>query len=177
MVASSPMLRPIFDRTALKWLGISLRSTREESTGGAVRSRATGGGGTRRTSQGPSHTRPGGFQQMHESEEHLAWEMATMNGKFNGTQLTRSIQPSTIGLCRTSKQDLVLNIAEGQFHCALEGSYLHVYSLTTIEGRTSSLRLSAAGLTPGMETKMGVISEESHCTSKPRASNLHITHI
>ncbi|KAH8645872.1 hypothetical protein BGZ61DRAFT_377080 [Ilyonectria robusta] len=84
MVASSPMLRPIFDRTALKWLGISLRSTREESTGGAVRSRATGGGGTRRTSQGPSHTRPGGFQQMHESEEHLAWEMATMNGKFNG---------------------------------------------------------------------------------------------
>ncbi|KAH7175970.1 hypothetical protein EDB81DRAFT_863860 [Dactylonectria macrodidyma] len=87
MVASSPMLRPVFDRTALRCLGINLRSTPEESTTGAARSRTTGGG-TRRTVLGTSHTRSGGFQQMHESEEHLAWEMGTVNGKFSEQRTT-----------------------------------------------------------------------------------------
>ncbi|KAH7133091.1 hypothetical protein B0J13DRAFT_678175 [Dactylonectria estremocensis] len=79
MVASSPMLRPVFDRIARQWLGITLRSTQEESSA-RVRSRTTGGG-TGRMNLGPSHIRSARFQQMHESEEHLAWEMGAVDAK------------------------------------------------------------------------------------------------
>ncbi|KAH7153347.1 hypothetical protein EDB81DRAFT_791224 [Dactylonectria macrodidyma] len=79
MVASSPMLRPVFDRIARQWLGITLGSTQEESSA-RVRSRTTGGG-TGRMNLGTSHMRSARFQQMHESEEHLAWEMGAVDAK------------------------------------------------------------------------------------------------
>ncbi|KAF7546548.1 hypothetical protein G7Z17_g8346 [Cylindrodendrum hubeiense] len=98
MVASSPMLRPVFDRTALRWLGISLRSSQKDSSARAARSQSNGGGAGR-MGLGPSHPRSTGFKQMPESEEHLAWELGPMDGKF-------SEQKTTVQATRASDESI-----------------------------------------------------------------------
>ncbi|KAF7553062.1 hypothetical protein G7Z17_g3912 [Cylindrodendrum hubeiense] len=75
MVASSPLLRPVFDRTALRWLGISLRSSQKDTSGKGASARTTTA-----TSRVVSHARTAGFNKMSDSEEHLAWEMRSMEG-------------------------------------------------------------------------------------------------
>ncbi|KAH7127926.1 hypothetical protein B0J13DRAFT_627656 [Dactylonectria estremocensis] len=79
MVASSPMLRPVFDRTALRWLGISLRSSQKDTSGKGASARTTTA--TSRAGVSASHARTAGFNKMSDSEEHLAWEMRSMEGK------------------------------------------------------------------------------------------------
>lgn len=81
MVASSPMLRPVFDRTALRWLGISLRSSQKDTSGKGPSARTTTA--TSRVGVSGSHARTAGFNKMPESEEHLAWEMRSMKGKHH----------------------------------------------------------------------------------------------
>ncbi|KAF5025989.1 hypothetical protein F66182_1930 [Fusarium sp. NRRL 66182] len=81
MVASSPMLRPLFDRTA-RLCGLSLHSSPKSTnrnTDGTQRQ--THSSGTNRLGVGGSQARAAGFKQMSESEEHLAWEMRTMGGQ------------------------------------------------------------------------------------------------
>ncbi|KAH6972107.1 hypothetical protein BKA56DRAFT_493333 [Ilyonectria sp. MPI-CAGE-AT-0026] len=81
MVASSPMLRPVFDRTALRWLGISVRSSQKDTSGKGPSARTTTA--TSRVGVSGSHARTAGFNKMSESEEHLAWEMRSMKGKHH----------------------------------------------------------------------------------------------
>lgn len=81
MVASSPMLRPVFDRTALRWLGISVRSSQKDTSGKGPSARTTTATG--RVGVSGSHARTAGFNKMSESEEHLAWEMRSMKGKHH----------------------------------------------------------------------------------------------
>ncbi|KAF4454279.1 integral membrane [Fusarium albosuccineum] len=86
MIASSPLLRPVFDRTA-KLFGLSLSSSRKTTTGNMNSSRSrTHGGGTSHISG--SHSRAAGFKQMSESEEHLAWELQAMDKKPSYRQRT-----------------------------------------------------------------------------------------
>ncbi|KAK1676768.1 hypothetical protein BDP55DRAFT_741227 [Colletotrichum godetiae] len=78
MVASSPMLRPVFDRTVGRVLGLSLQSQRR---GNGATSNATGGNAAGNSSAGLHNkhsARSDGFKQMSESEEHLAWELRNM---------------------------------------------------------------------------------------------------
>ncbi|KAF4995980.1 hypothetical protein FDECE_12606 [Fusarium decemcellulare] len=86
MIASSPLLRPVFDRTA-KLFGLSLSSSRKTTAGNVNSSRSrTHGAGTSHISG--SHSRAAGFKQMSESEEHLAWELQAMDKKPNYRQRT-----------------------------------------------------------------------------------------
>ncbi|KAK1545736.1 integral membrane protein [Colletotrichum paranaense] len=78
MVASSPMLRPVFDRTVGRVLGLSLQSQRR---GNGATSNATGGNTTGNSAAGLHNKHSAGsdgFKQMSESEEHLAWELRNM---------------------------------------------------------------------------------------------------
>ncbi|KAK1462142.1 integral membrane protein [Colletotrichum melonis] len=78
MVASSPMLRPVFDRTVGRVLGLSLQSQRR---GNGATSNATGGNTTGNSAaelHNKHSARSDGFKQMSESEEHLAWELRHM---------------------------------------------------------------------------------------------------
>ncbi|KAJ3549055.1 hypothetical protein NM208_g697 [Fusarium decemcellulare] len=92
MVASSPMLRPVFDRTVVRWLSLSIGGSESNQTGPS----GSNTRGTSRTTPHPSLIRStGGFRQMSESEEHLAWEMQGLS-KLNraatsadSNQLTR----------------------------------------------------------------------------------------
>ncbi|KAF6837377.1 integral membrane protein [Colletotrichum musicola] len=73
MVASSPMLRPVFDRMVGRVLGLQSRSC-----GNSTTSNATATGGATRTSTARRLSKHGGvrndgFKQMSDSEEHLAW--------------------------------------------------------------------------------------------------------
>ncbi|KAK1473362.1 integral membrane protein [Colletotrichum tamarilloi] len=72
MVASSPMLRPVFDRTIVRWLSLSIRST---SQGHIVKSS--------KSSQLGSHRRGDGFKQMSDSDENLSWEMQGLGNRAN----------------------------------------------------------------------------------------------
>lgn len=69
MVASSPLLRPIFDRTFASWFGFSLRSTRDGESGKARKS----DGGTELITFGRLGTNIK-FQRVNDSEEHLRAE-------------------------------------------------------------------------------------------------------
>lgn len=74
MIASSPLLRPVFDRTIGSWLGLSLRSTGRRTKSGTTgtdpgkitqnRSRMTSG---RRASRC--------FEQINDIDQDLDWEM------------------------------------------------------------------------------------------------------
>ncbi|KAF6838775.1 integral membrane protein [Colletotrichum plurivorum] len=80
MVASSPMLRPVFDRTVGRVLGLQSRSC-----GNGTTSNATATGGATRTSTARRLSKHGGvrndgFKQMSDSDEHLAWEMRVIAG-------------------------------------------------------------------------------------------------
>ncbi|TDZ31031.1 hypothetical protein C8035_v001871 [Colletotrichum spinosum] len=78
MVASSPMLRPVFDRTVGRVLGLSLQSKQRDGTGPT--SNDTGGATDSSNVELHSkrHMRSDRFKQMSESEEHLAWELRNM---------------------------------------------------------------------------------------------------
>lgn len=117
------MLRPVFDRTALRWLGISLRSSQKESSAKVGRSRSNGGG-TGRMGLGPSHPRSTGFKQMPESEEHLAWELRAMDGKF-------SEQKTTVQATRTSDEE----VDQQSRQLGASHRNILVTSETIIEGR------------------------------------------
>lgn len=89
MVASAPLLRPVFDRTLSSWFGISLRSTGDAS------SRPSGNPDRDLRTFGRSA--PGkGFQHISDSEEHLRWELSHM-----GTQRYMSRETKVSGT-RTS---------------------------------------------------------------------------
>lgn len=92
MVASSPTLRPVFDRTMLKWFGVSVRSTGRGATSDAMSNNMPGSREHRSTGPVSSNMRTdtAGLKQMSGSEEHLAWEMRSM-GK-NGSHQKTSIQ-------------------------------------------------------------------------------------
>lgn len=83
MVASSPMLRPVFDRTVGRVLGLSLQSRQH---GNATTSNVTGGAtGPSTAGRHSKHVvRNDGFKQMSDSEEHLAWELRNMGGSGGG---------------------------------------------------------------------------------------------
>lgn len=87
MVASSPTLRPVFDRTLLKWLGVSVRSTGQGNTSDAMAGTGPVSRGQRSGGAGLSNLNTTGFKQMAGSEEHLAWEMRSM-GKDGAHQKT-----------------------------------------------------------------------------------------
>lgn len=70
MVASSAMLRPIFDRTILRCLGLRSPSTNQNASSGNVA----------RSSAGIVPSRRPGLGQVSVSEECLAWEMGDMEG-------------------------------------------------------------------------------------------------
>ncbi|TDZ23898.1 Satratoxin biosynthesis SC1 cluster protein 4 [Colletotrichum orbiculare MAFF 240422] len=77
MVASSPMLRPVFDRTVGRVLGLSLQSKQRDGTGPTSNDTgATDGSNVGLHSK--RHMRSDRFKQMSESEEHLAWELRNM---------------------------------------------------------------------------------------------------
>lgn len=80
MVASSPMLRPVFDRTIVRWLSLSIRSG-SKTTGTAP----TGSQGHivkgSRSSQLGSHRLGDGFKQMSDSDENLSWEMQGLGSR------------------------------------------------------------------------------------------------
>ncbi|KAK1623397.1 hypothetical protein BDP81DRAFT_503657 [Colletotrichum phormii] len=107
MKASSPMLRPVFDRTIVRWLSLSIRS---RSQGHIVKSS--------KSSQLGSHLRGDGFKQMSDSDENLSWEMQGLGSRTNcrtgrvsqaqisaGIALqnvnTRSPTPDTTGIATT----------------------------------------------------------------------------
>lgn len=94
MVASSPMLRPIFDRTILRWLGISVRSTNKNTSNNANGSR--GPGVVSKAAVGASHRGTSGFRQITDSEEHLAWEMRNMDGKGGSSGQTTTVQATRL---------------------------------------------------------------------------------
>lgn len=84
MIASSPLLRPVFDRTLGTWLGLSLRSTgrgtKSVSTeqGKTTRSRITTGRRLSRT-----------FEQIKDgSDLEQAWEMHGMKDPKSFTETT-----------------------------------------------------------------------------------------
>ncbi|KAM0429219.1 hypothetical protein ACHAPT_006433 [Fusarium lateritium] len=92
MVASSPMLRPVFDRTVVRWFSLTLGSSKS----GQPPASGSNTHGTSRPTPHPSLVRSnGGFRQMSESEEHLAWEMQGLsktkgsNTSATSGQLTR----------------------------------------------------------------------------------------
>lgn len=88
MVASSPMLRPVFDRTVLKWLGISVRSAAH--TSGKMQSNQDIGRPSFRSvgvKAGHGHTRANGLNRISDSEGHLAWEMQNLD-KSRGSAAT-----------------------------------------------------------------------------------------
>ncbi|TQN68486.1 Satratoxin biosynthesis SC1 cluster protein 4, partial [Colletotrichum shisoi] len=80
MVASSPMLRPVFDRTIVRWFRLSIRSG-SNATGTAP----TGSQGHiakgSRSSQLGSHRLGDGFKQMSDSDENLSWEMQGLDSR------------------------------------------------------------------------------------------------
>ncbi|WQF81087.1 hypothetical protein CDEST_06101 [Colletotrichum destructivum] len=80
MVASSPMLRPVFDRTIVRWFSLSIRSG-SKATGSAP----TGSQGHivkgSRASQLGSHRLGDGFKQMSDSDENLSWEMQGLGSR------------------------------------------------------------------------------------------------
>ncbi|KAF6829577.1 integral membrane protein [Colletotrichum plurivorum] len=78
------MLRPVFDRTVVRWLSLSL-STGSRTTGtGAVASQGHVARGSR-SGQAGAHIRSGGFKQMSESDENLAWEMQGLGNQKRNT--------------------------------------------------------------------------------------------
>lgn len=97
MVASSPTLRPVFDRTVLKWLGVSVRSTGQGASSNGMTGTGPVSRGHRSAGTGLSNARTNvmGLEQMSGSEEHLAWEMRSM-----GKSSTR--QKTSIRAARTS---------------------------------------------------------------------------
>ncbi|EXF72997.1 integral membrane protein [Colletotrichum fioriniae PJ7] len=88
MVASSPMLRPVFDRTIVRWLSLSIRSS-----GRTQNTAPTGSQGpivkSSKSSQLGSHLRGDGFKQMSDSDENLSWEMQGLNSLL---EQSRSLQ-------------------------------------------------------------------------------------
>ncbi|KAJ0161618.1 hypothetical protein CTA2_5910 [Colletotrichum tanaceti] len=85
MVASSPMLRPVFDRTIVRWFSLSIRSG-----GGGSRATGTATARTRsqshivkgsRSSQLGVHRLGNGFKQMSDSDENLSWEMQGLGSR------------------------------------------------------------------------------------------------
>ncbi|KAF9878213.1 integral membrane protein [Colletotrichum karsti] len=74
MVASSPMLRPVFDRTIVRWLSLSIGSGSRTTDAPHSKSHGPATVGSRPGQLGP-HVRSDGFKQMSDSDENLAWEM------------------------------------------------------------------------------------------------------
>lgn len=72
MIASSPLLRPVFDRTIGSWLGLSLRST-----GRGVKSGTTDPGKTQRSRMTSGRRASRNFEQIKDSssDQELGWEM------------------------------------------------------------------------------------------------------
>lgn len=75
MIASSPLLRPVFDRTIGSWLGLSLR-TRTNRTGTTNMGTDTRGKITTNRSKVASVRRPSRcFEQINDSDPNLDWEL------------------------------------------------------------------------------------------------------
>lgn len=120
MVASSPMLRPVFDKALVKWFNIKLLSSSNNNGKRGQGGSMTIGGISSRPSQPGSHMRSnGGFQHMSESEEHLAWEMQGLGKKSDR-------QTSTIHAGRSSEES-------GQ--TPREGDIVVTATITTSLGR------------------------------------------
>lgn len=82
MVASSPMLRPVFDHALVRWFNITLLSSSNNNATRGQDGSMTIGGISSRPSQPGSHMHSNaGFHHMSESEEHLAWEMQGLGKK------------------------------------------------------------------------------------------------
>lgn len=98
MVASSPMLRPIFDKALVNWFNIKQLSSGNNNGKRGQGDSMTIGGISSRPSQPGYHTRSNvGFQHISESEEHLAWEMQGLGKKSDR-------QTSTIHAGRSSDE-------------------------------------------------------------------------
>ncbi|KAE9581254.1 Satratoxin biosynthesis SC1 cluster protein 4 [Colletotrichum fructicola] len=74
MVASSPMLRPVFDRTVVRWFSLSIGSGSRTTGTAPSKSQGPATIGSR-PGQHASHVRSDGFKQMSDSDENLSWEM------------------------------------------------------------------------------------------------------
>ncbi|KAF5500634.1 Satratoxin biosynthesis SC1 cluster protein 4 [Colletotrichum siamense] len=92
MVASSPMLRPVFDRTVGRILGLSLQSQRR-GTGPTSNATAGATGSSTAGLHNKHNVRSDGFKQMSDSEEHLAWELRNM--KATGRRESHNIGTTT----------------------------------------------------------------------------------
>lgn len=84
MVASSPMLRPVFDRTVVRWLSLSLGTGSKTAGTGAAASQGHVPRGSR-SGQIGAHVRSDGFKQMSESDENLSWEMQGLGNQKRNT--------------------------------------------------------------------------------------------
>ncbi|KAI8650688.1 hypothetical protein NCS57_01403200 [Fusarium keratoplasticum] len=114
MVASSPILRPVFDRTILHWLGVSVRSTGRNTssnpTGGPSASRHHASAGYHDASRISHHK---GFRQMTDSEEHLAWELRDMQGK-GGEQRTTIKAQTALSDNSSDRRSRAESLSNGQ---------------------------------------------------------------
>lgn len=83
MIASSPLLRPVFDRTIGTWLSLSLRSTGRGNRSGTTelaKSQRSKLAVTRRSSRC--------FEQINDSEPELSWELRGMKDPRVFTETT-----------------------------------------------------------------------------------------
>lgn len=68
------MLRPVFDRTVVRWFSLSIGSGSRTTGTGPSKSQGPATIGSRPGQLAP-HVRSDGFKQMSDSDENLSWEM------------------------------------------------------------------------------------------------------